>query len=52
MNGNYFQLGARLAVYTGINEYAEWADKTWDQMSDVDLIIAEYYVRIQGFRYD
>lgn len=29
-NGGFFQLAARLAVYTNNDEYSDWAIKTWD----------------------
>ena len=29
-NGCFFNLAARLAVYTGNQSYADWAEKTWD----------------------
>ncbi|KAI9037709.1 glycoside hydrolase family 76 protein [Aspergillus affinis] len=37
-NGCFFNLAARLAVYTGNKMYAEWAEKTWDWVYDVGLI--------------
>ncbi|PNY30021.1 Mannan endo-1,6-alpha-mannosidase DCW1 [Tolypocladium capitatum] len=36
--GCFFALGARLALYTGNNSYADWAEKTWDWMVGVDFI--------------
>lgn len=37
-NGGFFQLSARLARYTGNQTYFDWADKTWDWMSNIGLI--------------
>ena len=34
-NGCFFNMGARLAVYTGNATYADWADKTWDWASRI-----------------
>ncbi|KAF4595374.1 glycoside hydrolase family 76 protein [Ophiocordyceps camponoti-floridani] len=34
----FFALGARLALYTGNDSYARWADRTWDWMVAVDFI--------------
>ncbi|KAJ9652308.1 hypothetical protein H2198_008442 [Neophaeococcomyces mojaviensis] len=34
-NGCFFNMGARLAVYTGNKTYADWADKTWDWSSRI-----------------
>ncbi|KAF4973478.1 hypothetical protein FSARC_247 [Fusarium sarcochroum] len=34
----FFALGARLALFTGNNSYADWADKTWDWMEKVEFI--------------
>ncbi|RAL65946.1 hypothetical protein DID88_005607 [Monilinia fructigena] len=43
-NGCFFNLGARLAKYTGNDTYAQWADKTWDWMESVGLLDENYYV--------
>lgn len=43
-NGCYFNLGARLAMYTGNATYAEEADKMWDWVRTVGLISNEYFV--------
>lgn len=43
----FFALGARLALYTGNNSYAEWADKSWDWMTDVGFI-DKYWRVIDG----
>lgn len=37
-NGCFFNLGARLARYTGNETYAKWADKTWDWMLGVGFM--------------
>ncbi|PKK43711.1 hypothetical protein CI102_14294 [Trichoderma harzianum] len=36
--GCFFALGARLARYTGNQTYADWAEKTWDWMWNIQLI--------------
>ncbi|KAK9473640.1 glycosyl hydrolase family 76-domain-containing protein [Dipodascopsis tothii] len=46
-NGVLFQLGARLARYTGNDSYADWANKVWDWMSDENL-----YNQTYSFVYD
>jgi mannan endo-1,6-alpha-mannosidase len=38
-NGGFFQLAARLAVYTGNQTYADWADKMWDWCTEKSLLI-------------
>ena len=43
-NAAFFQLSARLARYTGNTTYTAWAEKTWDWMTDVNLISAGYNV--------
>ncbi|KAK4693899.1 hypothetical protein P7C71_g3584, partial [Lecanoromycetidae sp. Uapishka_2] len=40
-NGDFFQLAARLARYTGNSTYSDWAEKTYDWMARVGLIDAE-----------
>lgn len=37
-NGGFFQLGARLARYTGNITYVQWADKTYDWMEAVGFV--------------
>ncbi|KAI5462083.1 glycoside hydrolase [Mariannaea sp. PMI_226] len=37
-NGCFFNLGARLARYTGNDTYANWAEKTWDWMWGIGFI--------------
>lgn len=43
-NGCFFNLGARLAMYTGNASYAEQADKMWDWSRSVGLLSDEYFV--------
>lgn len=43
-NGCFFNLGARLAKYTGNSTYADWAEKTWDWVSAIGLLSDRYYV--------
>jgi len=37
-NGLFFQLGARLARYTGNSTYKDWADKSFDWMENIGLL--------------
>ncbi|KAI9841813.1 MAG: hydrolase 76 protein [Sclerophora amabilis] len=41
-NGCFFNMAARLAIYTGNQTYADWAEKTWDWMKDIGLMSPEY----------
>lgn len=43
-NGCLFNLGARLAMYTGNTSYLEWANKAWDWSDTIGLINDNYYV--------
>ncbi|TIA36981.1 mannan endo-1,6-alpha-mannosidase [Aureobasidium pullulans] len=43
-NGGFFNLGARLAKYTGNTTYSDWASKTWDWMEESGLMTEDYYV--------
>lgn len=43
-NGGLFNLGARLAMYTGNTTYIDWAVKTWDWMQEVGLMTEDYYI--------
>ncbi|KAJ9156504.1 Mannan endo-1,6-alpha-mannosidase [Pleurostoma richardsiae] len=43
-NGCFFNLGARLARYTHNQTYADWAEKTWNWITGVGLIDAEYNI--------
>ncbi|KAI0438466.1 glycosyl hydrolase family 76-domain-containing protein [Xylaria telfairii] len=40
----FFNLGARLALYTGNSTYADWAVKTWDWMTGVKFIDESYRI--------
>lgn len=44
-NGCFFNLAARLAVYTGRRNYAEWAERIWDWTVAVGLVDAEFHFR-------
>lgn len=46
--GCFFNIAARLALYTGNNSYAEWADKTWDWMVEKTLIAKDTYYVYDG----
>ena len=41
-NGCFFNIAARLAVYTGNSSYANWAEKTWDWVFAVGLASPSY----------
>ncbi|KAG0642451.1 glycoside hydrolase [Tuber brumale] len=41
-NGCFFQLGARLARYTGNKTYAEWAEKAYDWTEAIGLLSKDY----------
>jgi len=43
-NGCFFNLAARLALYTGNATYAAWAEKTFDWMWGIGLISPTYQV--------
>ncbi len=43
-NGCFFNLGARLARYTLNETYARWADETWDWVTGVGFMDAEYNI--------
>ncbi|OLN86461.1 Mannan endo-1,6-alpha-mannosidase DCW1-like protein 6 [Colletotrichum chlorophyti] len=43
-NGCFFNIGARLARYTKNQTYADWAEKTWDWMTSVGFIDADYNI--------
>ena len=47
-NGCFFNIGARLARYTGNKTYADWADKTWDWMTKVSLIDSKSFAVYDG----
>lgn len=42
-NGCFFNMGSRLAVYTGNQTYADWADRMWDWCSAIGLMNDQYY---------
>ncbi|KAF9887961.1 hydrolase 76 protein [Aspergillus nanangensis] len=41
--GCFFNLAARLAVYTGNSSYTEWAEKAWDWTEGIGLINKNYH---------
>lgn len=43
-NGCFFNVAARLALYTGNTTYADWAVKTWDWMYNVGLMSPDYHI--------
>lgn len=43
-NGCFFNIGSRLARYTGNDTYATWAEKTWDWVESTGLIDAQYNI--------
>lgn len=43
-NGCFFNLGSRLAKYTGNATYAEWAEKSWEWTERIGLIDAQYNI--------
>ena len=43
-NGCFFNLGARLAVYTGNQTYADWAERTWEWVLAVGLMSPQYQI--------
>lgn len=43
-NGCFFNLGARLARYTGNQTYADWAEKTWDWTEGVGFMDEKYNI--------
>ena len=47
-NGCFFNIGARLARYTGNQTYADWAETTWDWMESVGLIDPVTYMVYDG----
>jgi len=42
--GSFFNIGARLAKYTGNDTYAQWAEKSWDWVTAIGLIDDNYYI--------
>lgn len=43
-NGCFFNIGARLARYTGNTTYSDWAEKSYDWTSAIGLIGSQYEV--------
>ncbi|APA11333.1 hypothetical protein SS1G_11579 [Sclerotinia sclerotiorum 1980 UF-70] len=43
-NGNFFQLSARLAAYTGNTTYSDWATKVWNWTKGTGLIDENFNV--------
>ncbi|RDL36582.1 Mannan endo-1,6-alpha-mannosidase [Venustampulla echinocandica] len=43
-NGCFFNLGARLARYTGNDTYAQWAEKIWDWEESLGLIDSRHNI--------
>ncbi|KAI8960551.1 glycoside hydrolase family 76 protein [Daldinia sp. FL1419] len=43
-NGCFFNIASRLARFTGNQTYADWAEKVWDWMADVQFIDADFNV--------
>lgn len=41
-NGCFFNMGARLAVYTGNQTYADWANRMWDWCEAIGLMDGNY----------
>ncbi|KAM0347708.1 hypothetical protein ACHAPU_004723 [Fusarium lateritium] len=47
-NGCFFNLGARLARYTGNKTYSDWAEKTWDWIEGVGFLDPQTYKVYDG----
>ena len=43
-NGIFFNLGARLARYTGNTTYSDWAVKTWDWVESIGFMTSDYNI--------
>ncbi|MCJ1336698.1 hydrolase 76 protein [Bachmanniomyces sp. S44760] len=43
-NGCFFNLAARLAMYTGNQTYADWAERAWDWVNSINLMDDQYRV--------
>ena len=43
-NGCFFNIGARLARYLDNSTYADWAERTWDWVSDVGFMNSNYSI--------
>ncbi|KAI5283744.1 hydrolase 76 protein [Ascosphaera aggregata] len=46
-NGCFFNIASRLALYTGNDTYAEWADRAYNWTKDIG-IITDYYQVLDG----
>lgn len=42
--GCFFNIAARLALYTGNTSYADWATKTWDWMNEIKFMDENYRI--------
>jgi mannan endo-1,6-alpha-mannosidase len=51
-NGCFFNIGARLARYTGNETYANWAEETWDWLFSVGFVDAKTYAVYDGAHVD
>lgn len=40
-NAGFFQIGARLARFTGNATYYEWSEKTWDWLNEIGLVTSD-----------
>ncbi|KZL81549.1 glycoside hydrolase family 76 [Colletotrichum incanum] len=47
-NACFFNMGARLARFTGNTNYSEWAEETWDWLFGVGLIDSETWAVYDG----
>ncbi|KJZ73895.1 hypothetical protein HIM_06788 [Hirsutella minnesotensis 3608] len=47
-NGCFFNLGARLARYTGNTTFSDWAVKTWDWMEKIGFLDPQTYAIYDG----
>ncbi|OTB07694.1 glycoside hydrolase family 76 protein [Hypoxylon sp. CI-4A] len=43
-NGCFFNIASRLARYTGNQTYADWAEKVWDWMTEVNFIDSDFNI--------
>ncbi|KAM5475116.1 putative mannan endo-1,6-alpha-mannosidase [Microsporum audouinii] len=43
-NGAFFHMAARLARYTNNETYAEWAERSWEWMTSIQLISPTYQI--------
>ena len=47
-NGCFFNIGARLARYTGNSTYGDWAETTWDWLFSVGFVDPDTYEVYDG----